>query len=134
MRTSRSLDAVRAALDSPSRPQPIPIDLEPISIAMSLAKVSRNTIRAWHRRGLIRLWGHPGAYRVSMAEILQATSVAPRTSAGVMQGDGKRAKAEANALLRDILREVRSMRLHIAKLCQATRLPRLTDQHSDYGE
>ncbi len=48
----------------------IPCDLVSISEASAFARIARETISRWIGRGLLNVWGRPGCYRVSLAEIL----------------------------------------------------------------
>ena len=54
--------------------QPTPGDLYSIAEAASAARVHPDTVRNWACKGIIRVWGHRGAYRVSLAEVLPPVS------------------------------------------------------------
>ena len=64
-------DTPRSGDNASSSPDAaIPGDLVTIPDAARLARVAECTIRRWVTRGRLRLWGHPRAERVSLAEVL----------------------------------------------------------------
>jgi hypothetical protein len=64
--------------------KPIPNDLVSLPDAATLAHISLDTLYHWKRRRRIDVWGRPGYFRVSLAQILPlAVSADPKHYAEV---------------------------------------------------